>query len=97
MVMDIQDIWAFMGMEILEEEDMEVMVMVKVIIKVKVTVAMAIQVMAAMVTLETEFIIHTVLAMPETVGLMDQVINGEDTTTMNLGNSDNSAHASTHD
>jgi hypothetical protein len=89
MVMDIQDIWAFMGMEILEEEDMEVMDMV--------TVAMVIQVMAAMVTLETEFIIHTVLAMPETVGLMDQVINGEDTTTMNLGNSDNSAHASTHD
>ena len=89
MAMDIQDIWAFMGMEILEEEDMEVMDMV--------TVAMVIQVMAAMVTLETEFIIHTVLAMPETVGLMDQVINGEDTTTMNLGNSDNSAHASTHD
>ena len=95
--MDTQGIWEFMDMEVLEEEDMVDMDMVKVIIKVKVTVVMVIQVMAAMVTLETEFIIHTVLAMPETVGLMDQVINGEDTTTMNLGNSDNSAHASTHD
>jgi len=60
-----------------------------------VTEGMDIMVMVGMDMLDKELIIHMVVT--EGMGmLMEQLINGEDIITINLGNSDNLEHILTH-